>query len=298
MVRDRKWLAIIALAVLCAGIWAGALRSRGSSLELTFLDVGEGLCAVMRTPSGKIMVFDCGTSSWRKSSLVGERLVAGFLQRMGADRIDLAVLSHPHSDHVSGYAGLIKAKPPKLVLDIGVKHGLPQYAEFLKAVKASGATYRIARRGQSIDFGDGVHVDVLSPQANQRYEDLNENSMVLRITYRRIRLLLSADVGRETERRLIESGSNLRAQVLQVGHHGSKSATTPEWLDAVRPEITVISCGRGDEYGHPSREVVARLKSTSARVYRTDYNGAVTITTDGALIRVRTYKRPSHDGSP
>jgi beta-lactamase superfamily II metal-dependent hydrolase len=286
---SRKWLLVFALAVVFVVAWSQALVSRPGTLELTYLDVGEGLCGVMRTPSGKTVVFDCGTSSWRDSAQIGSKLVATYLQQRGVDRIDLAVLSHPHADHVSGYAALLAEKPAKTVLDIGARHGISPYVKFLREVKKSGAKYRIARRGQSVNMGDGVRIAVLSPSPSLRYSDLNERSMVLRVTFGKAAMLLCADVGAETEARILESGDRVRAQVLQVGHHGSKSSSTAEWLAAVRPRVAIISCGRGDSYGHPSRDVLARLSTVGARVYRTDRHGAVTVTTDGRAIRVRAF---------
>lgn len=291
MPSNRRALAVLlTAAVVTAAIWANAsLRSR-DTLSLTFLDVGEGLCAVMRTPSGRTMVVDCGTSSWRDEDSIGEKVAAPYLQSLGVDTIDVAVLTHPHSDHVSGYAGLLEAKPAKLVLDLGVQYPSPYYKRFLRVVEASGAKYRRARRGQKLDMGDGVLVQVLSPNPVQTYTDLNNRSIVLRITYRKAAFVLAADAEAPAEQPMLESGGPLQAQVLQVGHHGSKGSSSQEWLDAVRPQIAVISCGRRNEYGHPSRSTLRRLTAFGARVYRTDRNGAVQITTDGTKIRVTQAK--------
>jgi competence protein ComEC len=291
MQRNKTAFALLGLVVFALTAWTQRPVHQAGVLELTYLDVGEGQCGVMRTPSGKIVVLDCGTSTWRDSDSLGSKLVAPYLQRLGADRIDLAVLSHPHSDHVSGYASLLAEKPAKAVLDIGRRHGAPPYIRFLRQVKKCGASYRIAKRGQFVDFGDGVRAEVLNPDPDAHYSDLNENSMVLRVTYGKVAMLLCADAGEEAERRMLESGMRVRAQVMQVGHHGSRFGTTPEWLAAVRPSVAIISCGRNDMYGHPSRQTLARLRAVGARTYRTDMNGAVTVTTDGHTIRVRTFRQ-------
>ncbi len=291
MLRDRKWLIPGAAAVVCLFIWVPVLLSHPNTLELTYLDVGEGLCGVMKTPSGRIVVLDCGTSSWSDSASVGEKLVAPYLQRLGADTIDLAVLSHPHADHVCGFPSLFAVKPPKVVLDIGARHDSPEYEEFLRAVRESKARYRIAHSGQSIDLGDGIRAEVLSPDTGFAYTDLNERSTVMRVTFRKAVFLLCADAGAEAESRLLKSGAAVRAQVMQVGHHGSDTASTAEWLAAVRPAVAIISCGRGGQSGHPSRQVLDRLRGAGARVYRTDLNGAVSVITDGRTIRIRTHRR-------
>lgn len=291
MPRDKRWLVVALLAVACLASWTHALVSKPDTLELTYLDVGDGLCGVMRTPSGKIIVMDCGTSSWSNNDIVGEKLVTPYLNRLGANRIDLAVLSHPHLDHVSGCAGLVESCPPRMVIDIGAAHPSPQYVRFLRAVKKCGAKYRIARRGQAINTGDGVRIDILNPGQLTRYSDLNQKSIVMRVTFKKTSMLICSDAGEEAEKEILRSGVPVRAHVMQVGHHGSSSATSPEWLAAVRPSVAVISCGRRSQYGHPSRQTVARLAAAGARTYRTDLHGAVTIITDGRTLRVSTIRQ-------
>lgn len=289
MSLDRPRLALIVAAIVTTAVWGYALRPVSPALTVTFLDVGEGLCTVVRTPAGKVMVVDCGTSSWRKSDTIGEKLVAPYLQSMGVDWIDVAVLSHPHSDHISGYAGLLRLKPPKLVLDLGAKHASPHYRAFLTEVKRSGAKYRTARSGQSIEMGDGVVVQVLSPDPAGLYSDLNNRSIVLRVVYGEVAILLAADAEGEAEERMLDSRAEVRSDVLQVGHHGAAAGTTPRWLGSVEPRIAVISCGHRNQYGHPSAEVLGRLEASGARIYRTDRHGAVSITTDGRTLKARTF---------
>ncbi|MCL5104466.1 MAG: MBL fold metallo-hydrolase [Armatimonadetes bacterium] len=292
MLRDRRLQVILAALLITAGIWVYALVSRPKLLSVTVMDVGEGLSVVVRSPSGRTLVMDCGTCSWRDNESVGESVVVPYLKSQGVDHIDVAVLSHPHADHVSGYAGLIRAVPARLVLDIGTRSRSPLYRRFLATTKRVRARYRIARRGQNIDLGDGVRALVLSPKPGKLYSDLNERSIVLRITYKRASFLLEGDAGEETEREMIESRMPVRAQVLQVGHHGSADSSSSKWLAAVRPAIAVISCGRRNNYGHPSRKTLSRLASTGARIYRTDRNGAVCLTSDGESITARSIAGP------
>ncbi|MCE5200488.1 MAG: ComEC/Rec2 family competence protein [Armatimonadota bacterium] len=289
MLRDRRLIVISVVALVALSVWAYALLPVGRTLELTVMDVGEGLCVVMRAPSGKVMVMDCGTGSWRRSESVGKSVVAPYLQRMGKGSIDVAVLSHPHADHVSGYAGLLKQIPAKLVLDTGARCRSPQYKRFLKAVKRCKASYRIAKRGQTIDMGGGTIVQVLSPTPGKRYCDLNNRSIVLRVVYKHAAIVLAADAGEEAENEILASHLPVRAQVLQVGHHGGHDSSSASWIAAVKPSAAIISCGWNNDYGHPSREVVNRLQSSGARVYRTDRDGAVSITTDGETVEVHSY---------
>lgn len=292
MLRDKR-TQVLAVAILIAiAAWTGVLLPARRSLEITFLDVGDGLCTIMRTPSGRTLVMDCGTSSWRDSASIGRKLAVPYLQSLGLDAVDVVVLSHPHSDHDSGLPGLMKLEPARLVLDIGAKRGAPEYKAFLATVRSSHARYRKARRGQVLDLGDGVRAEILNPSPDADFADLNNESMVLRVTYRHAAILLAADAGEAAERAILDSGANVRAQVLQVGHHGSKSATSPQWLAAVRPRIAIISCARYSHYGFPSRQTTTRLSSCGARTYVTGRCGAVTVVTDGSSISVDTFRSP------
>jgi beta-lactamase superfamily II metal-dependent hydrolase len=292
MIRNKPWIIIFIAGFVNIGIWIYALLPREPLLSLVFLDVGEGMCAIARTPSGKTMVVDCGTSSWRHSERVGEKLVAPYLHSLGIRKIDVAVLTHPHADHISGYSGLLRIVPAHRVLDIGAKHPSPYYTDFLKAIRGTKAIYHIARRGQVIDMGDGVKAQVLNPNPLQDYMELNDRSIVLRLVYGRVAFMITGDAGEQIEHSMILAGKPLRSQVLQVGHHGSEEASSPEWLSAVNPTVAVISCGRNNEYGHPSREVISRLQSRGVRVYRTDVHGAVAFTTNGTTITVRHFAVP------
>lgn len=290
MPRDRRTQLVAAAGLVAVVVWLSVAFSGPRPLEVTFFDVGDGLCMFVHTPSGKTMMVDCGSSSWRDNASVGRKLVVPYLQSLGLDGIDVAVLTHPHADHASGFPGLLKMEPARLVLECGANYNSPEHKAFLKAVKASPARYRIARRGQVLDMGDGVTARILDPAPNVEYPNLNDDSIVMKITYKRVAVLLDADAGKAAERDMLDSGADVRAQVLQVGHHGSRDATSPAWLSAVQPRIAIISCARYSHYGFPSREVLGRLDSLGTRTYSTGRCGAVTVSTDGDSIDVRTVR--------
>lgn len=291
MLRDSRVRVIGFVGLAALVLWTSLFLTRPQNMEVTFLDVGDGLCTVVRTPAGRTLVMDCGTSSWRENSpTIGSKLVGPYLRRLGVDSIDVAVLSHPHSDHDCGFPGLLKIAPAGLVIDCGVRSKSPEYVAFLKAVKACHARYRTARRGQVIDMGDGVQATIVDPPPGVCYADLNDRSMVLRLTYKGVAVLLTGDASEPAEQEMVKSGMNVHAQVLQVGHHGSRQATSAVWLAAVRPSVAVISCARRSRYHFPSRVVLGRLRSCGARTYVTGQCGAVTVTTDGRTLRVDTVR--------
>jgi competence protein ComEC len=291
--RDNRVRIIGVVGLVAVALWLSVMLNAPRNLQITFLDVGDGLCAVVRTPGGHTLLMDCGTSSWGDHNAeVGSKLVAPYLQRLGLNSIDVAILSHPHADHDCGFAGLFKAEPAELVLDCGARCRQPEYKAFVKAVKDTHARFRVARRGQEIDMGDGVRARILNPLPDVRYPNLNDRSIVLRVTYKKVAVLLTADASDEAEQEMLRAGLNVRAQVLQVGHHGSRQASSSQWLAAVRPQIAVISCARRSQYHFPSRLVLDRLRGCGARTYTTGQSGAVTITTDGEAIRVDTVRNP------
>ena len=291
MARDKRLLILWGVSAIALIVWIAALIPVRPTMQVTFFDVGDGLCTLIRTPSGRTLMMDCGTSSWRRPSDVGRKLIAPYLQSQGLSKIDALVLSHPHSDHLSGIPGLLRSEPAVLVMDTGETEQSSEYRTFLRAVRACHARYRKLRCGQTIDMGDGVTAQVIGPPRNAGYDDANDRSVVLRVVFGRVAMLLASDAGEDTEAEMVASGAKLRAQVLQVGHHGSAHSTSPQWLSVVRPSIAVISCSGRSRYGFPSRKVLDRLASCGARTYTTGQSGAVTVTTDGTSVRVCTVRR-------
>lgn len=245
-------------------------------LTVHFLDVGQGDAVALRTPGGRWVLVDGGPPP-RKASVVS------FLRRAGAMRLAAVVASHAHADHIGGLPAVLSALPVDLVLEPGEPLGEAPYLEFLASSEASGAPWRAARAGDRMDL-DGVRFTVLSPDSAWAAvtTDPNEESVVLLVEYGQVRLLLTGDAGVPAELRLAGRIGDL--DVLKVGHHGSRSATSEDWLDEVRPEIAVISVGARNTYGHPAPEVVARLAARGVQAYRTDREGTITLESDGQRV--------------
>lgn len=255
-------------------------------LKTTFFDVGQGDSILIQTKEGETMLIDGGENPARlKSLLDGE----------GVQRIDLLVLTHPHFDHVGGLAGVIDDYPVGLVLDSGQPHTSGVYLKFLKSIERTKTPYRLARRGQQFELGK-LKIEVLHPAPDLLQgasSDLNNNSVVLKIVHEQLVFLFTGDIGTEGEESIIAAssgGASLKATVLKVPHHGSVNSGSIEFFEAVRPEAAVISAGKGNPYGHPSSRTIKKLKATGAKVYRTDENGSVTITSDGKELAVKVSK--------
>ena len=255
-------------------------------LTVHFLDVGQGDAAALRTPHGRWIVIDGGPRI--PGDDAGRRVVVPFLRRHGVDRLAVAVATHGDADHLGGLPAVVDAFDPEIVLEPGEPLGRPLYLEFLAAVEASGARWHAARAGDRIEL-DGVVLEVLSPDSLwlRLPLDVNEHGVVLRVTYGDERLLFQADAGLPVEARL--AGRVGRVELLKVGHHGSRSATSDAWLDELAPREAVISVGRRNRYGHPTAEVLGRLARHRIAVLRTDERGTITFSTDGHDARLRSH---------
>ncbi len=255
------------------------LAGNEGKLFVYFLDVGQGDSALFFY-EGKTILVDAGEYE------MGDRIVGELLSR-GVKKIDLLVATHPHSDHIGGMQKVLTAFPVEKVLDSGFSHPSPAYERFLETIEQKHIPYQVAEQGQTIDIDPALRVLVLSP-SKVMPEDLNENSVVLRISYSTIDFLMTGDLGKEGEDALIRTGYPLDAEILKVGHHGSSSSTSSEFLARVRPETAVISVGEDNPYGHPHTETLDLLEESGVMVYRTDRDGTILVRSDGISYSVKT----------
>lgn len=283
-----RLLALFALANLLLVGWGLTRRSAANELRVTFLDVGQGDSAILETPSGKVMVIDTGGLT-QDGGDEGDRVVAPFLRYRGINRIDALVLSHADADHTGGAHTLLERFPVNLLLDNGVPATSQVITRLLTEAGQHHVPVRTARRGQTLDCGDGVTARVLAPtEAEAALGVQNNASVVLAVTYGRTAFLFPGDAEADEESELAHSNQSLGCDVLKIAHHGSHTSTTPEFLSASHPRLAVISVGAHNLYGHPAPDVVERLRARGTRLYRTDRNGAITCRSDGVTIQIET----------
>ncbi|MFR5864071.1 MAG: ComEC/Rec2 family competence protein [Acutalibacteraceae bacterium] len=213
--------------------------------------------------------------------------VPDFLREKGVEEIEYAVFTHPHADHIGAAAEVVRGFRVKNVYMPDVAHTSKTYLDLLDALEADeSVSVRRAVAGESFSIGE-VTFDILSP-IEDKYSDLNLYSAVLRVTYREKRFLLMGDAEQPNETALLASGESLRADLLKVGHHGSSTSSSADFLRAVRPDCALISCGEGNSYGHPEQVVLDRLEAIGAAVYRTDRDGTIRAVCDGKTIEITT----------
>jgi len=294
---DRAWrhkLALGLLVVVAAALSWYALTLPAPNLTITMLDMGDGECLVIRSPTGNTMLVDGGrAAAGARGPTAGSDVILSYLLLQRIRRIDCLVVTHPHEDHINGLAAVVRQMPVGMVLDPGLASDSQAALDLWQAVQAAGVPRKLARRGQRLHLGGGVEAALLAPREpllRGTAEDLNNNSVVLKLVYGQFSALLTGDIESEGEASLLASGANVRATLLKVAHHGSEASSTPAFLRAVAPQLAFISAGGSQRLHNPSPEVLARLKEVGAEVHRTDTEGAISLTTDGERWSVKVFR--------
>ena len=288
----------------------------GGELRVHVLDVGpvNGDSILIVSPDGKNVLIDAGDTSRGKN-------VVAALKRYNIQQLDYFIVTHPHPDHMGGAAEVFKAVKVLNVIDNGQPPAVPPslmppkpsatprgqaararrparpntvtkfYDDYKDEVTKSGAAYAVAQPGTKYDLGQGAFITILAPteplftkeHMKTGGNETNANSIVARLDYGSFSMLLTGDEEEQTEHRFVSKEANIEAKVLKIAHHGSKYATSNDFIKRVKPQIAIVSCGEWNRYGHPSQVVLDRLRAANANIklFRTDLQGEITLTTRG-----------------
>ncbi|MFH0799710.1 MAG: DNA internalization-related competence protein ComEC/Rec2 [Pseudomonadota bacterium] len=259
-------------------------------LKITVLDVGQGDSSLVRFPDGRTMLIDGGGIEGSDFD-IGRSVVAPALWRMGIHRIDWVLLTHPHYDHYQGLRSVAGLFRPEVLWTDG--HDAPpgegdSWGSLLSSLKAARVPLATVAEGETrMDVGGATLSLVRIPEMPGM--PLNDASIVADIRFGSRRFLFMGDMSKDGERELMQMEPDLAATFLKVGHHGSALSSSTPFLQAVRPKIAAISVGSRNRYGMPSKSALARLHAAGSDIYRTDEDGAITMTTDGEDLRMETY---------
>lgn len=271
---------------------------KDADLEIHYIDVGQGDCSLIKWEGAAVLI-DCGEAEHSDD-------VLEYLKKQNVEKLDYIIVSHPHSDHMGGMSQIIssldadKVIAPKVTEDMTPASKV--YENFLTALRDKAMKLTAAKpgtvytlTGRTAESADKTppKLEILSPVKD--YDDLNNYSVAVKLTYGTTSYLFTGDIEKEAEADILESGADVSADVLKVAHHGSGTSSTDDFLNAVSPEICVIQCGSGNSYGHPNTGTLGRLEEHGAKIYRTDLNGTVTVYSDGEEIFVKTEKSDQND---
>ncbi|MEK7066325.1 MAG: MBL fold metallo-hydrolase, partial [Patescibacteria group bacterium] len=254
------------------------------------LDVGQGDSIYIEAPNGNQIVLDGGPNKKVLQSL-GE--VMPFYDRS----IDLLALSHSHLDHFAGFLDIIPRYSIGAFLSSVTVNDIPEYKTLKNLLggstskygQASGIKQIVARRGRVIDMGGGVYIDILIPNQDVTNAKIHDGMMVLQLHYGKTSVLLTGDMEQPFEDYLVAfDGEKLKSDVLKVGHHGSRTSSSEEFLGYVSPQYAVISVGEKNMYGHPNKEILDRFEKFDIQVFRTDQNGTVILRSDGETLTLKS----------
>jgi competence protein ComEC len=275
----KKWV-ISPLLIAAIFIWVAVLNTPDDNLHVSILDVGQGDAILVQTPGHQNILIDGGPSPRAIDLELSKKLP--FWDRT----IDLIILTEPQADHMAGLMEVLRNYKVQQVFEPDIAYDSATYRQWLSLVESEEVGHKIAYAGQKIELGDGIKVDVLhppSPLLLGTSDDVNNNSLALRLSWNKVSFLFTSDIGKEAEWYLIAQRANLKSTVLKVAHHGSLTSTSEQFLAAVNPDIAVVSVGTDNRFALPQAEVVDRLVTRvgSDRLYFTSTHGTIEFITDG-----------------
>ncbi|MFQ6673770.1 MAG: DNA internalization-related competence protein ComEC/Rec2 [Fidelibacterota bacterium] len=282
--KDLRGKGVLAgLLVANLVVWPQALQEE--SMDVIFLDVGQGDAAIVRIPSAhgpeRTLLVDAGRRDFRTN--MGERVVLPMLKRLGIRKIDLLVMSHPHSDHIGGVEAVLEQTEVAEIWDTFSSHRSRAYEQIRRSISRDSIPYNRVGAGRWFRQFSPAQVYVLHPDSlwASVQKNINNVSIVLKLVYGKVSFLFVGDLEKSGDSEVVSFGQINRSNVLKVGHHGSSSSTSGPFLRLIRPQFAVVSVGKKNSFNHPSRDVLNRIETFGTRVLRTDMEGAIWFKSDG-----------------
>ena len=258
-----------------------------AKLKSHFLDVGQGDSTFIELPNGKCMLIDSGEREYGQT-------VISYVKNLGYKKLDYVVITHAHSDHMGSMSDVLASFSVGKIYMPAAGNNTPSYEKLLKTIADRGLKVKKAKAGVTILKKDDLKIEIISPSKD--YEELNDTSAVVLITYGKTKLLYMGDAEREAEN---DIKADIKCSVVKVGHHGSKSSSSYEFIAKARPKHAIISVGAGNDYGLPKDEIISRWERSGARVWRTDNNGTVVVTSNGKRVTVKAERKtPEPEPTP
>lgn len=251
-----------------------------AKLKVHFIDVGQGDSTLIES-GGEFALIDAGEKEYGNT-------VLDYIKSRGAKRLKYVIATHPHTDHIGGLTKMLDGVGVDHFITVETDQQTSTWLKVLKAVDRHDIDYIDAKPGARYTVGEST-LTILAPLSDG-YEGYNDYSVVTKVQCGKLRFLLTGDAEKQSEKEMMNAGEDLRADVLKCGHHGSSSSSTAAFLKAVRPAYAIISCGKNNDYGHPHKETLKKLKMMGCTVLRTDILGTIVASTDGKVLDIKTTK--------
>ena len=263
------------------------IAAQDGNLCIKYIDVGQGDSELIRLPDGETILIDAGEKK-------NADAVVSTLNDMSVTKIDYLIATHPHADHIGGMSEIVEDFEIGKVYMPRADHDSQIYLALLEAIDRKGLKITEAKAGTSFISGDNIDADFLAP-SSEVYSSLNDYSAVVKLKYKNNSFLFTGDAETLSESEMLGKGYDLSADVLKVGHHGSKTSTSAEFLNKVNPKYAIISCGVNNKYSHPSEETLEKLSAKNINVFRTDLMGTITLYSDGDNISFEVKKNADNN---
>lgn len=280
--KNKKYIIGLIIILIILGLYLvldinQTPKTGTKELEVYFFDVGQGDSTFIKLPNKETILIDGATKS------NGGKVIYN-LEKLKIDTIDYLVATHPHEDHIGGLPEIIRRFDVKNVYLPNKTNNTKIFEEFLMEIKNNNINTEEAKLGYKIIDNQDFKVEFIGP--DKIYKDINNNSALVRIKYGDFKSIFMGDAEKASEKSLIENNIDIRSNVLRVGHHGSDTSSTEEFIKKVNPSYSFISVGEGNRYKHPSNMVINRLTEIGSEVFRTDKDGTIKLSTDGKNIRI------------
>lgn len=277
----KRYLEIVIIFLLLILTITGCADLKTSSnlnknqLKISYIDVGQGDSILVQV-NNKNLLIDAGPSENT------DKLVS-FLTKQKIQRLDYVIATHPHEDHIGGMPAVIKKYhivnfyAPKVITNTTF------FENMILALKNKNIKIYQAKPEMTLDLGKDVDCNIIAPNSSN-YEDLNNYSVVVKLSYKNCKFLFMGDAQSLSEEEMLDNNIDVSCDVLKIGHHGSKTSSSEQFLDRAKPRIAIISCGKNNDYGHPHKKTLKELKKRNIQIYRTDLDGNIILLSDGNKI--------------
>ncbi|MBP2078704.1 ComEC/Rec2 family competence protein [Oceanobacillus polygoni] len=279
----KRWMSFIIVIHLCLFTYPIYSHSETApDMQVHFIDVGQGDSILIETPLDKTILIDGGPPG------SGKKIVS-YLKNHGIDELDLLVATHPDMDHIGGLPEVMEAVSVNEILDTGKLHPTRTFANYISEIRKQNIPVQIAEKNDSIEIDPLINIEVWN--AYEKFKNNNKSSIVLKVSYKEMDFLLMSDVEKQQEKKIMED-YDVESEIIKVGHHGSKTSSSLEFLQEVNPEVAILTYSKDNNYGHPVDRVIDNLYHVNALIYSTAALGDLVIQTDGEDYFVLPKKDP------